>query len=55
MQHIDADRLKRAILARYVPFPNREISLYEKGRADVQDEIVDLINAFCHENISTAQ
>lgn len=55
MQHIDADRLKRAILDRYVPMLNREISLYEKGRADAQDEILDLINAFCRENISTAQ
>ena len=55
MKYIDADRLKQAILDRYVPMLNREISLYEKGRADAQDEILDLINALCKEDLSTGQ
>ena len=55
MKYIDADKLKQAILDRYVPMPNREISLYEKGRADAQDEILDLINALCKEGLSTGQ
>ena len=53
MKYIDADQLKQAILDRYVPLPNREISLYEKGRADAQDEILDLINALV--DLSTGQ
>ena len=55
MKYIDADRLKQAILDRYVPLPNREISLYEKGRADAQDEMLDLINALSREDLSTGQ
>lgn len=45
MQLIDAERLKSAILERFVPMPNRSISQYDRGRAEAQDEILDLINA----------
>ena len=55
MKHIDAEQLKQAILARYVPMINCETSLYEKGRADAQDEVLDLINAMCKEDLSTGQ
>jgi len=55
MKYIDADQLKQAILARYVPMPNRSISQYDRGRADAQDEILDLINALSNgtDNSST--
>ncbi len=53
MKYIDADQLKQAILARYVPMLNHSINQYDRGRADAQDEILDLINAL--EDLSTGQ
>jgi len=55
MKYIDADKLKQAILDRYVPMINCETSLYEKGRADAQDEVLDLINALSKEDLSTGR
>jgi len=55
MKYIDAEQLKQAILARYVPMLNHIISQYDRGRADAQDEILDLINAMCKEDLSTGE